>query len=175
MSPNSAPFFAESGKFLFYYTAPKPKDLNADEDEDDDKEKDPVAKLDLWHWQDPLLQPQQLLQAQQERNRSYLAAFNLRTRKAAQLATQEIPDVTVDSERDAEITLGTSDIKYRKSISWDLPGYRDAYLINLRTGKSEMVLERLRSQPQLSPAGKYLIWWDTETRNWFAQINPTRK
>ena len=166
VSANASPFFAESGKFLFYYTAPKPDDLN--KDKKDEKEKDPVAKLDLWHWQDPLLQPQQLLQAQQERNRSYLAAFNLRTRKAAQLATKEIPDVTIDSKRDAEFTTGTSDVKYRKANSWDLPGFRDAYLINLRTGKSEIVLEKIRSGPQLSPAGKYLLWWDTDTRNWYS-------
>ena len=79
-----------------------------------------------------------------ERRRSYLAVYNLRTKKASQLATKDIPDVTVDAKRDSDVTVGLSDVKYRKTISWDLPGYRDVYLINLRTGKTDLVLERIR-------------------------------
>ncbi len=169
LSSTSSPFFADTGRMLFYHTAPKPEELNSNDDED----KEPQAKLDLWHWQDPLLQPQQLLQAQAERNRSYLAAFNLRTRKAVQLATKDVPDVSVDTKRDSEIAVGISDKKYRKMISWDIQGYRDVYVVNLRTGKRELVLERLRSRPQLSPNAKYLMWWDTESKNWFAKSTRT--
>ena len=166
ISSTSSPFFTESGKYLVFYTAPKPEDANEEDEEDEDDE--PKAKLDLWHWQDPQLQPQQLLQAQSERNRSYIATYNLRTRKIAQLATQEIPDVVIDARRNSDSTLGISDEKYRKTISWDMPGFRDVYLMNLRTGKSELVLERVRNRPQLSPDGKFAVWWDTDTRNWFA-------
>ena len=165
VSSTAAPYFDEYDRYLFFYTAPKPEDVNQDEDEKDDDE--PKAKLDLWHWQDPMLQPQQLLQAEEERRRSYIATYNLRTRKLVQLATQDIPDVAVDPKRDSGSTLGISDIKYRKTISWDMPGFRDVYLIDVKTGKSEMMLERIRNRPQLSPDGKFAIWWDTDSRNWF--------
>lgn len=161
-SSAAAPFFAESGKYLYCYSAPKP----ADADEDEDAE--PQAKLDIWHWQDPLLQPQQLLQAEQEKDRSYLMAYNLRSRKLHQLADIEVPDVFADAERNSDILVGISTEKYQKTISWDMPGYRDVYLINARTGKRKLALERLRSQPQMSPDGKFIVWWDTESRNWFS-------
>ncbi|MEM9411130.1 MAG: prolyl oligopeptidase family serine peptidase, partial [Planctomycetota bacterium] len=166
ISSNAAPFFSESGKYLFYYTAPKPE-VEKEAEESDDNE--PEAKLDLWHWQDPLLQPQQLLQAEQEKKRSYIASYNLMTRKRVQIATLEIPDVVIDAKRKSDLTLGITDRPYRKSISWDLPGYRDVYLMNLRTGESRELLTKVRSRPQLSPTGKFLMWWDTESRNWFGQ------
>ena len=58
-----------------------------------------------------------------------------------------------------------------------MPGYRDAYLINVRSGKSEMILEKIRSTPSLSPDGKYVTWWDTDSRNWFtlAIKDPSQK
>ena len=163
VSSTATPRFSENNRYLFFYTAPKPEDANEEEDEN----KDPTAKLDLWHWQDPLLQPQQLLEAKEERNRSYLASYDLRTRKINQLANIELPDVFLDPERKSDITLGVSNKKYLKTISWDMPGFRDAYLINVRTGKTDLILEKIRSTPSLSPDGRYVVWWDTESQNWF--------
>ena len=173
LSSTSGPFFNESNRYLFFYTAPKPADVN----EEEDKHKDPTAKLDVWHWQDPLLQPQQLVQLRQERERSYLASFDLRTKKIRQLATKEMPTVILDPERKSDLTIGISDEKYKKTISWDMPGFRDVYLVDLRNGDSELVLEKVRNAPSLSPSGKYLIWWDTESRNWFTLSvkNPSLK
>ena len=171
VSSTASPFFAESGKYLFCYTAPKPDDLD-----DDEEDEEPKAKLDLWHWQDPVLQPQQLLQAQQEKDRSYLAAYNLRSKKLFQLADKTVPSVFVDAERKSDVALGVSTEKYRKSVSWDMPGYRDVYLVNIRTGEKKMVLERIRSNPQLSPDGEFMTWWDTEDQHWMAlSVNPGSK
>jgi len=41
--------------------------------EDDEKK----VEVDIWHWQDPLLQPNQLLQVQRERGRTWLAVAHL--------------------------------------------------------------------------------------------------
>ena len=163
LSSNAAPFYADNNRYLFFYTAPKPEDINQEEE----KHKEPKAKLDIWHWQDPLLQPQQLIQAQQERNRSYLASFDLRTKKIHQLADVELPDVFIDRERESDLTLGVSNRKYQKTVSWDMPGHRDVYLINVRNGTKNLILEKIRSTPSMSPDGKFLIWWDTESRQWF--------
>ena len=163
LSSSSAPYFSENGKYLFYFTAPKPEDIN-----EDDADEEPTAKLDLWHWQDPLLQPQQLIQANQEKNRSYVASYNLRTRKRVQIADKEMPTVIVDAKRNSDLAIGISDEKYKKAVSWDLPGFRDVFLVNLRTGDRELAMERVRTQPQMSPDGKFMVWWDTQSRNWFS-------
>ena len=162
VSAKAEPRFSENNRYLFFYTAPRSEDANEKEDEN----KEPTAKLDVWHWQDPQLQPQQLVESQEERNRSYLACYDLRTRKINQLANMELPDVFLDTKRKSDVTLGVSNKKYAKTISWDMPGYRDAYLVNARTGKTDLILEKIRSTPALSPDGRHVIWWDTESRNW---------
>ncbi len=171
ISSTAAPAFTEDGRRLLFSTAPKPEDLNQKKDADKDEE--PKAKLDLWHWQDPFLQPQQLLQAAQERNRSYRALYDLRSKKIIQLATKEMPTVTVDPRRKSDITLGISNLKYRKQMSWESPRRQDVYTVSLGNGTSTLLLEGARSFPSLSPEGKFVTWWDPEKRHWFA--SPTAK
>ena len=164
LSSSGTPLFAENGKRLFFNTMPKPKDANKEDDDD----KEPTAKLDIWHWQDPLLQPQQLLQKEQEKRRSYRASYNLRSKKIAQLASKEIPSVQVDPRRKSDVALAVTQEKYKKIISWDFPGFRDVYSVNLKTGKSTLLVEKTRGDAQMSPDGKFVIWWDTETQHWFS-------
>ncbi len=162
VSSNGSPVFSEDGRRLFFNTAPR---LQEDADQEDDE---PKAKLDLWHWQDPQLQPQQLIRAEQERKRSYRAVYDLKSKKITQLATKEIPEVSIDPRSQANVAVGTSQEKYRKMMSWDLPGYQDTYLVDLNTGLAQPVIEKGRTGGRLSPDGKFVFWWDTGKRAWFA-------
>lgn len=177
VSPVATMQFSEDGKRLYFDTAPVPESVLKERKKaaakaegktiaDDDDE--PKAKLDIWHWQDPLLQPQQLLQAEMERRRSYRAAYNLRTKKIAQLATLDIPSVRIDVRSKSNIALASSNMPYRKMLSWDMPGYQDAYLINLDTGKSETIIKKSKASGSLSPSGKFVTWFDAEDRKWYA-------
>lgn len=164
IAKDSTPSFAEDGKRLFFRTRPKP----AEDDDADDDESEPVAKLDLWHWQDPQLQPQQLLQASRERNRTYQAIYNIAAGKALQIESPEIPDVSINRRKSLNIAIGVAPDKYRKQRSWDIQGFNDWYLMDLRSGKPKMLAEMKRGQPSLSPQGRYLTWWDGEAKTHFA-------
>ena len=103
ISPNSSLSFAENNKRVYFSTAPIPEDVQKERKAEADRkagkdspEEKPKAKLDLWHWQDPQLQPQQLIRASAERNRSYRAAIQLKSGKVTQLATKAIPDLRID-------------------------------------------------------------------------------
>ena len=178
ISSNATLRFSEDDRRLYFATAPLPEAVAkersdaakkaadkevADEDDDEDK-----AKLDLWHWQDPLLQPQQLLQAASERRRDYRALYDLKSKKIFQLATREMPTVVVDHRSETDIAVGATNLPYRKSLSWDVQGFQDTYLVNLKTGKRELLLEKSRVNPRLSPEGKFVTWWDAEELKWFA-------
>ena len=174
VSPNSSQFFSENGKRLFFDTAPVPQSVQTkreanskNKDKEDDKPE--VAKLDIWHWQDPQLQPQQLLLAKRERERDYRAVYSVRRRKVIQLATREIPNVAIDPRRDANLAVGTTDLPYRKMMSWDLPGFKDAYLVNLDTGQRKQLLSRVKWNARMSPEGKYLVWFDGDEQAWFSK------
>ena len=167
LSPSTTASFAENGSRLYFNTMPKPEDANKEEDED----KEPVVKLDIWHWQDPQLQPQQLLQAQQERRRSFRAAFDLSTKKIAQLAGKEIPNVSIDPRSKSEVALAVTNEKYKKRLSWDISGYRDVYLVDIKTGEKKLLIEKLRGNAQISPDGKFIVYWDTESQHWLSLIH----
>ncbi len=171
IASSSGPSFSEDGRRLYFSTAPIPEDVNKPEA----KDAEPKAKLDLWHWKDPMLQPQQLLQAARERNRSYRALYDLRSKKILQLATKEIPTVLTNARSKADVAVGTSNEKYKQMLSWDTPGFNDLYLVDLKTGENEMVAEKVRANARMSPAGKYLTWFDPEKLQWFAMSTKQRE
>ena len=165
--------FSEDGRRLFFDSAPIPEEVieerdaeSAEKDEDDPKNK---VKLDVWHWQDPYLQPQQLLQAETERRRDYRAVYNIKSKRVVQLSTREIPFVRVDYRSKSNHAIAVTDMAYRKVLSWEYPGYQDTYLISLDSGTQRRVQERVRWSAGLSPSGKYLYWFDAEQRKWFTQ------
>ena len=171
IASSSGPAFSEDGRRLFFSTAPIPEEVTNPKKDDEE----PKAKLDLWHWKDPQLQPQQLLQAARERNRSYRAVYDIRAKKILQLATKEIPTVSIDFRSKADQAVGSSNEKYKKMLSWDTPGFSDIYLIDLKTGKSELVAEKIRARASMSPSGKYLAWFDPEKLAWFAMSTKAKE
>lgn len=169
ISPTTTLQFSEDNKRFYFTTAPVPETVQQQrKGVDADKKKEAKAKLDLWHWQDPRLQPQQLLQAEADRRRSYQATFDLKKRKMIQLATKLVPSVRVDPRNPAALTLASTDMPYRKMQSWDVPGYRDVYKIDLETGERELMLTKVRASANLSPLGTFAVWFDPETKQWYS-------
>lgn len=151
--------FSKNGRRVLLNTR-----LRVEEEEDEDEKKDDdekEVKVDIWHWKDSQLQPMQLLRAGSERNRSFLAMYDIASKSFRQLADEEVPTVQIGDENNSDVAVGTSDIPYRMLSSWESPGYYDVYLIDLKTGVREKVLEKVQSFASLSPKARYLTWWDT--------------
>lgn len=152
--------FSESGNRIFFGAEPqKPEEEKKEPVGDDEK-----VVVDIWHHRDPLLQPMQLLRANQERNRTYLAVYDPRARRSALLETPDLPRVTTGTG-DGDWALGFSDIPYRQLISWDQT-YSDVYLVNLNSGDATLVLQKLPDAPSLSPSGRWLLWYDERDGHW---------
>ena len=177
VSSESTSYFSEDGQRLFFFTAPVPEAVreeraNAEDQasstskEEDEEEK--KAKLDIWHWQDPLLQPQQLLEADKEKRRNYAAVFDLDSKEIVQLADKDLPSISIDRRSTSNLATGVGDIPYRKALSWDRPGLQDTWLVNLHTGERHLILEKSRASGGLSPEGKHITWFDPEERQWYA-------
>ena len=147
--------FSKDGNRLFFGTAPRPEEEAEDDTPDDEK-----VAVDIWNWKDPYLQPMQLKDAKEERERTYRAVFHLKNGKIVQLATETIPNIRLGSEGNADVAVGTSMLPYRQLISWDSPAYYDSYLIDIQTGEATRVLTKTQARPILSPESKYIYWWD---------------
>ena len=160
VSENESPSFAKNGTRLFFGTAPKPlPDL-------EEVPEDERVVVDIWNWKDPLLQPNQLRQVDQERRRSWRAVAHLRENgRLVQLATETVPDVVLGMDGDADVALGRSSLPYRQEISWGVSG-SDVYLVDVKTGTRTKVLDYVQGNVSLSPAAKYLSWFNGETKQW---------
>ncbi|WP_430450769.1 prolyl oligopeptidase family serine peptidase [Rhodopirellula europaea] len=174
LPPQSSPSYSEDGRRLYFETAPVPEEVQKQrlaeaEGREVEEESDDHAKLDIWHWQDPQLQPQQLLEAERERNRRYRAAFILKTNRVVQLEDSEIPSLRVDLRSPSNIAVANTNVPYRKTLSWEVPGFQDVYLVNLNSGHRQRVLEKVRWNAAISPQGKHIVWFDAKNGKWFAK------
>ncbi|MCZ6834351.1 MAG: prolyl oligopeptidase family serine peptidase [Planctomycetota bacterium] len=175
VSENGSLSFSETGARLFFGTAPRPEPDKTDEEKEalEDEEK-PV--LDIWHWQDDRLMTQQLVELEEDRDRTYRAVYHVADTSIVQLANVSMPNVSVSNKGDGDVAMASTNMPYRMQISWDTPSYRDIHLIDVRTGSRELVVEKLQTfVTQLSPQGKYVLWWDGHVRHWFAMNTKTRK
>jgi dipeptidyl aminopeptidase/acylaminoacyl peptidase len=161
ISENSKLTFSKDGTRLFLGTAPipMPEDTTLYESE--------TARLDVWNWQDPLIQPQQLKSLDEEKKRSYTAVMLLKKHRFVQLGDLDIPSITPGTEGNADVVLGVSTLPYRQLVSWDGGNYNDAYLIDVTTGARKKILEKLKGTPGLSPDARYMYWYDESKRQWF--------
>jgi dienelactone hydrolase len=160
--------FSPNGQRVFFGTAPRPEP--EPEKTDDTEEK---VVVDIWNWRDPLIQPMQLRQAEQERRRTYEAVVHLRDGRVVQLARADIPNVNVAQRGDGDFAIGTTNLPYRQEISWGESG-SDVYLIDLRSGNATRLIEYNRGNASLSPEGRFLTWFDGDRQAWFAMDMRTR-
>lgn len=161
VSNEYTPTFSKNGSKLFFGTAPKPvlQDTTLLPEE--------IVNVEVWHWQDTKLQPQQKVTLERDKKRSYLAVANLADKKLVQLGSEKIPDIELVSEGNADFVLASSSVKYSNQ-HWDWNPKQDVYLINTRDGAANLVKVKLEGDARVSPTGKYLYWFSNPDTAWFA-------
>ncbi|WP_207433750.1 S9 family peptidase [Sabulibacter ruber] len=156
--------FSDKGDRLFFGTFPRPTQYEKDTTKLDEEK----VSLDVWTYRDPLIQPMQMKQLEREQKRSFLALYDLKGKKMVQLATPEIPDVALNPGRTSDVAVGTSSVNYLLSVGYDSPSRQDAWLIDLKDGSRKLAVKDTRGNPRLSPAGKYLYWYEPSDSSWKA-------
>ena len=157
--------FSKSGRRLFFGTAPiqPPKDTTLIDID--------LVKLDIWHYNDDYLQTQQLSRLQRDLQTNYLAVYDMENGSVNQLGSPEIPMVMPSMEGDGDRFVGVTDYGKRIEGQWAGNTKKDIYAINAVTGEKKLVkkdMEGLITQQYISPTGKYIMWYDSRARNYFA-------
>jgi dipeptidyl aminopeptidase/acylaminoacyl peptidase len=152
--------FSDKGGRLIFATVPK-----TPEEKKDDTPEDEKVSLDIWNWQDEILQPQQLLQIAQEQNRTYDAVAFLDSGRILQLESEQMPNVNISVKQDGEFALARVDKPYRRAQSWGVDE-ADYYLIDLKDGKSKKIAEKTETGLSFSTSGEYLVGYDDAERKW---------
>jgi dipeptidyl aminopeptidase/acylaminoacyl peptidase len=154
--------FSHSANRVFFAGAPIPPKEEKDETPPEEK-----VVVDIWNWQDPLIQPMQLMQATSERNRTYEFMVSAGGGKVHQLETPELPNATVGSRGDGNFATLSTSLPYRPMVSYD-GTYNDVYLLNLETGEKTHVLSQEGGAALLSPNSAYMYWYSEPDRAWYS-------
>lgn len=142
--------FSDDGSLVMFGIAPLPEPEAEDDEAADDR-----AKFDLWHWQDPYPQPQQLEMAEEVRDEAFESVWHVEAQRFVQLADADLPDLQISDN--GAMALGTSD------RAWSRRHYEgsfdDVFIVDPRDGARSMIAERASWGAQLSPRGGYVAWF----------------
>ena len=165
ISPFAQLNFSKSGSKLFFGNAPiKPiKDTSLVEFE--------LAKLDVWHYNDDYLQPQQLRNLDATNKKSFLASIDVSNKTLVQLADDSIPDIIRTTDGEGDFVLGLTDIGNRIAAQWTGNTPKSIFTIQLTNGKRSLIQRNVHGYARLSPLGKYIYWYDEKQRQYFVWTN----
>ena len=169
VSPDYINKFSKNGTRLFIGISPirQPKDTTLADFE--------TARLDIWNYKDDELQPQQLLQANNELRRSYLAVIHNDANTITTLADENLERIELSDEDNGDVALGESNKGYRVQNQWEQFNYQDIYLVNVKTGERKLIASKLRGGGTISPNGKFVGWYDWKKRHYFTYDIATGK
>lgn len=161
VSEHFQPRFSKDGSKLFFGTNPRPivADTTLLPEE--------IVNVEVWHWQDKKLQPQQKVSLEEDKKKSYLAFVDLQNNGIVQLGSLDVPTVSLDRDANHSLVLATSDVPYSNQ-HWDWNNKRDVYVINLRDGVRKKIMTGLVGNPSLSPNANYISYWSLPDTAWFA-------
>jgi hypothetical protein len=160
VSENYNPFFSEDCSKLFFGISERPEKEPKDTLLPEEK-----AVLDLWSWNDDVIQPQQLREVSQERRKSLLYVYLLNKKSIVQLADSLVESVAPINRGNSNIFLGRS-FTYRKEESWD-DSYNDFYSVDVKTGAKKLLGKKL-DNAAMTPEGKYFLTYDHTDSTWHA-------
>lgn len=164
VADNRLAFTRNGGTLLFGYTTAPLDSIPADSLVD-------KAVFDLWHWKDTRLQPQQRVEAARDRNRSFGAVWQIGAGRLVKLASDSFPNVQVSD--DGRTAMLVTDLPYAIEAMWG-EGGSDLYAVDATTGARTLVTRKLRYQPQLSPTGRYIAYFE-DGRWWSYDVARARK
>ena len=128
------------------------------------------AVVDLWHWKDDRLQPQQRLEAARDRSRAFDAIYHIATKKLVRLANDSMPAVSVSD--DGRVGLIATGSRYNIERMWGADG-DDVWVVDGTTGARKLVREKISGNAQLSPGAKYVLFFDNG--HWYSYGTATAK
>lgn len=161
VSENATISFSKDGRKVYFGTAgiKPPKDTTLVDFE--------LARVDVWHYNDDYLQPQQLKQLDAELKRSYTAVIRPGDSNMIQLGAEDAERITLVNEGNADWVLAESTKGNRREGQWLGRIKTSGYVISTSDGQRKTVLLNSFANFNASPGGKYVYWYDPAAKNYF--------
>jgi hypothetical protein len=119
--------------------------------------------LEIWNYQDPRLQSEQIVEEGRDRNFSYLCEFRPAEQRFIRLADRTVKNVTAAPHD--RYAIGLSIAPYELESHLNGQTYADIYVIDLATGKRTLALRKARWGEHAAPDGTQFAYY--RNGNWF--------
>lgn len=156
VSPNQRLIFTDNDAYLYFGV-----DQAAEEEPKDSLVKSEKAVLDVWHYQDKRLQPQQLLEKKRDERNSELYILSMKTFIPVQLEDEKLR-VRPQEFLKGNYLLARDITPYQDTYNWAVPRLTDVYRIDIRNGQKELIREALAMGGELSPSGQFYTYFNEE-------------
>ncbi|MFC2169872.1 alpha/beta hydrolase family protein [Acidobacteriota bacterium] len=113
-------------------------------------------EVDVWHWNDPFINPHQKKLWPQTKDKTYLSVYFLDSGRIVSLADEDMPGINFNEN--PQFALGISDVPYRKQRTW-YGRLNDVYYVDLKDGSRQKVAARLEDRYSLSPNGRFVVYY----------------
>ncbi len=157
--------WSRDGQRLFFGFKPADPEEKDEGNEDEDEPFDPYdlealldkRGVDVWHWDDPLINSNQKERWDDEKDRVYRAVYHRGEDRVVALADLEARNVEVPEG--SGFALATADTPYLKEVTWEGRLF-DLHVVDLGSGERRQVAKRLRHAKSLSPGGTHVVYYD---------------
>ena len=122
-------------------------------------------KLDIWHWQDKRLQPQQLVELKRDLAQVNQYSYNLSTGTKTQLGRDSL-SMDIDPTSTEKYVLASCDEMYQFE-TWQSPRPANYYRLELATGDLLPLRNKTYFETSLSPSGNFFTYWDEQKNAYF--------
>jgi dipeptidyl aminopeptidase/acylaminoacyl peptidase len=154
VSEHRSLLFSENDQQLFFGVADRVKQEPKDTLLESEK-----AKLDLWHYQDKRLQPQQLAELWRDAKKSDLFVYHLGTRNIVQLSNDTL-QIRIGKKQKGDYLFAYSTEDYESTYNWTSPNLEDHYRVSLQNGKADILKKAVGFGGTLSPSGKWYTYFN---------------
>jgi dipeptidyl aminopeptidase/acylaminoacyl peptidase len=154
--------FTDNEKYLFLGV-----DDFAKDEPDDSLLPTEKAKLDLWHYQDQRLQPQQLKELKKDQAKTKLQVLHLDNFELIAVGNDSL-SARPNAHLEGDYLLLTNVDPYQGTYNWTYPNQEDHYRVSLIDGSVELLRKGVSMGGELSPSGKYYTYFDDNLRQHFA-------
>ena len=161
VSENGIIIFSKNGQKIFFGVAPiqPAKDTLLVDFE--------LARLDIWHYKDDYLQPQQLKQLLQEQKRSYMAVIKPGSNEMVKLGSDDAENISLVDEGNADWVLAQSSKGNRATLQWEGRTKYTAYIVNTHTAQRTLIKNNSYGNYVASPKGNYVYWYNPALKHYF--------
>ncbi len=145
--------------YLFYKGKAASSESGDDEEGDDGFNLEKILAdrgVDVWHWQDPIIKPQEKIEWKKNKKKTFRAVFHVPRQTLVPLADKAITDI--QPSLNTRVALASTREPYLVESTWT-QRFKDYYLVSLKNGQRKKLLTRHQGKALLSPLGKYFLYF----------------